>query len=446
MSGLTKAQADAIFKKLRHQNDILAQTCNAINSGTATVQLSGTDVFGRIPTVDPVATFDSKQTFDNAPLLWDEELESGAGITSAWSGNTASTVITSTAATAGVFTRQTFRSMNYQPGKAVVIYMTGVIRKSIGGTGTEAIIGQGDDNNGLFFVDKEGVMNIRLRSSVTGAPVDIDIPQTEWNIDGVGALGNGLNPSGVTADWTKAQIFVITYGWLGYNDPTFGIVVDSQLVPLHKFAISNTEENVFISTPNLPLRYQLITTASSPATELEATCTSVISYGGRDELSGITRYKSTAGTEIALASEGTIYPLIGIRLKSTHIGAAIDIVSTEIQIQTGSSEIEWMLIWNPQTITGSFTYSGETNSAVETAVGNGSQTITIGTGYIIAGGFLATGTASSGSASTQDLISNALKLGADISGGVDEIVLAARPIGGSSSVDVEARIIWQELD
>ena len=58
------------------------------------------DAFGRVRFSEPLTLFESKQLFDNQPLFWQESLESGAGISSSYSSNTASTVITSTLNTA----------------------------------------------------------------------------------------------------------------------------------------------------------------------------------------------------------------------------------------------------------------------------------------------------------------------------------------------------------
>ncbi|KKL49899.1 hypothetical protein LCGC14_2310910, partial [marine sediment metagenome] len=49
-----------------------------------------------------------------------------------------------------------------------------------------------------------------------------------------------------------------------------------------------------------------------------------------------------------------------------------------------------------------------------------------------------------GGSAGEDL-EDALTLGAKIDGTVDEIVLCARPIGGSSGIDVEGSLTWREL-
>ena len=118
------------------------------------------DAFGRLRVASPETLFDSKLlSLDDAPLFWDEQLESGSGITASTpTADKPYIDYASTLNTAGVFTRQTFRRFNYQPGKGQKVQMTGVLRLTGGGTGVERRIGLFDDNNGLFFADNEGTI------------------------------------------------------------------------------------------------------------------------------------------------------------------------------------------------------------------------------------------------------------------------------------------------
>lgn len=54
-------------------------------------------------------------------------------------------------------------------------------------------------------------------------------------------------------------------------------------------------------------------------------------------------------------------------------------------------------------------------------------------------------TAGGAAGSAGDGINNAIRLGALIDGTRDEIVLCARPIGGSTNVDIEGLLTWREL-
>lgn len=399
---------------------------------------SNLDAFGRLRVSNPENLFDSKQIFDNQPLFWDESLESGADITSAHSVDTASTVITSTDSTAGKFTRQTFMRFNYQPGKSQLISMTGILDRSGGGTGVQRRIGMFDDDNGIFFEDDEGTIKLVRRTKVTGSVVDNKVSQTNWNIDKM----DGTGVSGITVDWTKLQIFSLDFEWLGVGRVRMGLFIDGVLFYVHEFLNANLLDKVYMSTPNLPLRYQMITTGSSPVSTMECNCSTVMSEGGTNDL-GVLRYKSTAGAHIDAATENTIYAIVGIRLKSTHFGATVKIINMSLAEHQGSKFYEWMLILNP-TITGTFTYGNEANSAIQTALGDpgvGATTVTNGT--IITGGFASS--AQKGGAEVIQDIENAIRLGADISGTVDTIVLCVRPVGGATNLDIEGSITWREL-
>lgn len=386
------------------------------------------DAFGRLRVSEPETLFDSKQINDNQPLLWDEELESGAGITSSWSQDEAATKITSTATTAGVFTRQTFMRFNYQPGKSQLIFITGNMRIAASGTGVEKTMGIIDDENGIAFVDKAGTMNVRLRSNYTGSPVDTDVAQSSWNYD----VMDGTGPSKKTPDWTKSQIFVIDFEWLSVGQVRLGIVLSGKIFFVHKFDNAGTLEGAYMSTPNLPLRYQLVTTASSPATTMSAICASVISEGGSEDL-GVLRYRSNEGTHVDCNTANSIYALVGIRLKSAALGTTIKLISASLLAETNDN-FEWLLILNG-TVAGTFTFADLTNSAVQTAVGSSTNTVTGGT--IITGGY---GTQN---ASLTTQLNNAIRLGADISGTVDEIVLCARPL--AANADISGALTWREI-
>lgn len=391
------------------------------------------DAFQRWRVSSPETLFDSKQVFDNGPLFWDESLESGGGISSAFSAARASTTITSTASTAGKFTRQTFMRHNYQPGKSQLVLMTGVLQKAGGGTGVYRRIGLFDDNDGIFFCDREGTVAVCRRSSVTGSPVDEVVSQADWNIDRL----DGTGWSGKTADWSQAQIFVIDFEWLGVGRVRLGLNIDGITFPVHQFVHANRLGSVYMSTPNLPLRYQMDTSASSPASSMECICASVASEGGSQDL-GVLRYASTAGTHVDANVDGTIYALLGIRLKAAYLGATVKLVSASFAETAGSNNLEWLLILNP-TVAGTFAYADETNSAVQIARGATANTVT--GGIVLGGGHFSASTR--GGAGSADLQS-ALRIGAAIDGTRDAMVLAARPVG-SINTDVEAGMTWREL-
>jgi hypothetical protein len=397
------------------------------------------DAFGRLRVSNPTTLFESKLLGgDKAPLFWDESLISGAGISS--STPTVAkpyTDITSTLNTAGRFVRQTFRCFNYQPGKSQLFLLTGVLDLSGGGTGVERRIGTFNDNDGAFFEINDTTVGVTVRSNDSGTPVDDTVTQANWNID----VMDGTGPSGITADFTNAQIFVIDWQWLSVGRVRFGLEIDGELYYVHEYLSANASATPWSSTPNLPIRDEMITTASSPASSMRAICVAVISEGGTDDI-GVVRYASTGGTHIDADTENTIYAVVGIRLKSTHLGATIQLLDANLLVVTSADAGEWLILFNP-TVAGTFTYADETNSAVQVARGSG-NTNTVTDGTPTGGGFLAAGGGGLGKGADSKVLMNELALGAAIDGTRDTLVLCFRPVGGSTAVDVEGSLTWRE--
>ena len=386
------------------------------------------DAFGRLRVSQPLTLFDSKQIFDNQPLFWDERLESGADIASSHNPNEASTVITSTVSTAGVFTRQTFERFNYQPGKSQLVFMTGILTRSGGGTGVKRRIGLFDDDNGLFFEDDAGVVGVVRRTNVTGTPVDNRVVQTSWNVDPMD--GNG--PSGVTVDWAKNQIFSIDFEWLATGRVRMYLMIDGVFYVIHQFLSANVLDKVYMSTPNLPLRYQMVTTGSSPASTMECVCATVISEGGQSQL-GVLRSKENGG--LASMATGSTYALLGLRLQAARIGATVLLAEKSLLAATVNDKCAWALIFNG-TVAGAPAWANESDSDVQTFVGTTAETVT--GGLRITGGFFTTDEPITAA------LENALRLGAAIDGTLDTIVLAVTPL--TNNITVHASLTWRERD
>lgn len=391
------------------------------------------DSFGRCRTSLPQTLFDSKQVFDNAPQFWDDQEVSGTGTTSTHSVDTASSTIGVTATTAGKRVRQTFMRFNYQPGKSQLVYLTGVLDKSGGGAGITRAFGLFDDDNGLFLQDDEGTIKFVRRTKTTGSVVDNKVAQSAWNLDKM----DGTGPSGVTLDFTKIQFLTIDFAWLGVGRVRMGFIIAGTYHYAHEFLNANVLDVIYMSTPNLPLRYEIANDGTGAASTLGHNCVSVISEGGI-ERNGILRYKSTGGTHVGANIENIIYAILGFRLKSTHIGAEIRFLSASITEHQGSKNLEWLAIVNG-TIAGAPTWANEVNSALQTFAGATANTVTGGT--ISTGGFFSSDK-KGGTEGTA--IPNARLLGAAIDGTVDEIVLAVRPVGGSVNADIEAAVTWRE--
>lgn len=390
------------------------------------------DLFGRVRVSDPFQIFGSKQIFDNQPLLWDDQQETGSGTTSTFSANAARSRLAVSATTAGKRTRQTFRSFDYQPGKPLLIFMTGVLDVEGSTTGIIQRIGYFNDKNGLFFENNAGTVRIVRRTFVSGSAVDNAVAQSSWNLDTMDGSGNAGNPSGLTLDRTKANIFGFTFEWLGVGAVQYFLVINGEIVPVHIMNHANALSTVYMSTPNLPLRYQIINDGTGAAASLDSICSTVIVEGGRDP-EGILRSFSTDGVHVDANVADTVYAVVGIRLKSAYIGARIQIIDVSMICET-ADDFEVLLYFNP-TVAGTFTYADQTNSALQKATGATANTVTGGT-------LLLSEWAKSASQIAASLDST-IRLGASIAGTVDTIVLCVRPL--SAAADIQGSINLREV-
>lgn len=420
MAGLEPYISDYAYN--RRALDYLCQIADGLG---ATVSSPARDAFGRLRSSEPFTIFDSKLINYDKTLFWDDQEVSGTGTGSSYSADRSSTTISVADVTAGKRARQTFQRFNYQPGKSQLILLTGVIGAAAAGITKRW--GYFDDDNGAFFELSGTTLSVGIRSSVSGSAVDGTVEQSAWTIDAMD--GNG--GSGITLDLTKANIFLIDIEWLGVGAVRFGVVIDGIPYYIHQIQHANIIDSVYMSSANLPLRYEIENDGAGPAATMEHICTSVISEGGQQE-TGITRAASTGGTHVDANAAGTVYAAIGLRpganFKNTIIRAqAITMFSKTVD------NFEWLLYLNP-VVAGTFTYIAEANSAAEVAKGATANTITGGT--VLQAGFSA-----SSSAVTQ--IVDLLRYpGFSIFGAADELVLAVRPL--SNNADIEATLTWKE--
>jgi hypothetical protein len=390
------------------------------------------DSFGRLRIATTDTLFDSKMVHDNLPLFWDDAEVSGTGTTSTYDQDRAGVKLAVALNTAGKRVRQTFQHFNYQPGKSQLIYMTAVPVFSGGGAGITTSFGYFNDGNGVMFQTLEGIPNFTVRSFVTGSAVDDAIPQGEWNGDNLD--GNG--PSGIVFDPTKAQILWWDLEWLGVGTVRCGFVVDGQFIVCHQFNHANNINSVYMSHPNLPLRYEIENDGTGAATEMEHICATVISEGGQDERAQL-HATSTLGIGITPAAD-VLAACIGIRLKAAQLNKTIDISQISM-LDDGKTSFEWALYFNP-VVAGTFVYSDVANSSVQVAIGaaDGTNVLTVGTQ--VAGGVIASSIQAPGLVDA--VIDSAIRLGSTIAGVPDTLVLACRPYGANAEID--AAMNWRE--
>jgi hypothetical protein len=252
--------------------------------------------------------------------------------------------------------------------------------------------------------------------------VDTLIPQSEWNIDTMDGTGN----SGITLDATKTNIYVIDYEWLGVGTIRYGIFFNG--IPYYVHAIHNANINtvVYMSTPNLPLRYEVTNSGTNTASSLTHICTTVITEGGRQQ-SGIERGISRGDVPLVTLNDGDIYPMIIIRLKTAYLGSLVRFIDFAA-LCTSTSEYLVSVIINPTYGGTAPTYIPLTNSAIEYALPDNTTKATGGT---VLFNQLGSDSAQSRAGISRTFDSD-LVIGSSIAGTADTLALCVQRLTGTT--------------
>lgn len=386
------------------------------------------DAFARARFSEPYTIFDSKQLHSKNPLYWAEKITGTA--TSVHDPNKAATEM-SVVASGDEVIRQTRQYFNYQPGKSQLFLGTFVFDTQ--DANVEQEVGYFDGYNGLFLKDDGTDYKLVVRSNFTGTPADTEVAQSSWNLDAM----DGYGPSGVELDFTKSQILVIDFEWLGAGRVRFGFVINGIPIYVHENNNANINPGVYMSSPNLPIRYAIRATGTPGATRtMQHICSALFSEGGFNPV-GLLFTADRLPTAQSIST--TIEPLVSIRKKSDMIYRGTSIVIEDISIlATSGANLWWGLYVNPTVsdIGSASWVSVDDESSVEYDL---TMAGTVSGGTLIRSGYIS---------NNQDAISTSLDtligLGFDLDDNADIFVLAARNLAGASE-DVHGTINWREL-
>ena len=404
------------------------------SSGVLSVQGGGTgsDAFGRLRISAPLTLFDSSHRYrDNG--LW--TTSSGTGGTTSFDSNAGLVSLNTTTTSGSEIIRETTKVFSYQPGKSLLTMSTFVMNSAK--AGLRQRVGYFGANNGIYL-EQSGTSSPSFveRSYVTGALTETRVAQSSWNIDPL----NGTGPSGLTLDLTKAQILWMDVEWLGLGTVRIGFVINGKLIHCHSFHHSNLIASTYITTASLPLRYEITNTATTASSStLKQVCSTVVSEGGYELRGQQKSIGTTITSPYSLATAGTFYPVISIRLKSTALDAIVILTALSIMAAGGTANYCWRVLASATTSGGSWVSAG-TDSAVEY---NLTGTSSSG-GQVMAQGYFS---ASNQGTSTIDVLKEALfkfQLERDgLVGTPYEISLLISASANTSTV--HAALDWEEI-
>jgi hypothetical protein len=265
------------------------------------------DAFGRQTVTTPYTLGDYKHLY-GIDSNFIEYATNGATV--AYQANKACARLTTSSNSASRMVHQSKFYHHYMPGKSQLILSSFNFYAAVANVTKRT--GYFDDNNGIFFEQTgDGTLSFVVRSYVSGSAVETRVSQSNWNRNKC----NGVGPNAFTIDITKTQLIFIDFQWLGVGRVRVGFVHDGEYIVAHVFDHSNELPTVYMSTPNLPVRCELLNTGTTTGAYFDQICSTVISEGGYVE----------AGSDWAVASPtlrtlaaGATLPVLAIRLKTSY--------------------------------------------------------------------------------------------------------------------------------
>lgn len=316
------------------------------------------DVFARQRVSSPFTLGDYKHIYgiDDNFLTY---AQNGGAV--AYQANQACARLSTSSNSASRIVHQSKFYHHYMPGKSQLILSsfnfysaTANVRKRTG---------YFDDNNGIFLEqDGDGTLSFNIRTYVSGAAVDTKIPQSAWNHDKC----DGTGGSGWSIDITKTQLVAIDFQWLGVGRVRCGFVHKEKLIVAHEFYNSDVLSTVYMSTPNLPIRCELLNYGTTTGAYMDQICSTVISEGGYLEAGQDWAQTSPSLRSIAA---GATLPVLAIRLGTTFKSYTNRIIARaqNLSLISSGSTIEYKLIkvGSVSELTGGTWVDVHTNSGVQ---------------------------------------------------------------------------------
>lgn len=236
---------------------------------------NNTDAFNRDRISEPFTLGDYKHIYGLDPNFHDA-VWSGGTVT--FQANQACARLSVTSSTSSRVVHQTKMYHHYMPGKSQLIlssfnfynFTTGVVKRT----------GYFDDRNGIYLEQAaNGQLSWVLRTYTAGSVQEERIAQSNWNADRC----DGTGASGFNLDVTKTQLALMDFQWLGVGRARVGFAHAGENIVAHNFDGSNNKSVVYMSTPNLPVRCELINSSATTSAYFDQICSTVISEGGYAE-------------------------------------------------------------------------------------------------------------------------------------------------------------------
>ena len=212
--------------------------------------------------------------------------------------------------------RQTRRVQRYLPGRANQADFAVILD---GDVGIRTRVGVFNETNGAYFEHDGTDYYCVIRRNTAGGVVEERTIRSNWSDDKL----DGTGPSGITLDATKIQMMVIEYEWYGAGQVEWKFVIDNNAYSAHRVSHANFHDHTWASYGSFPIRYELTNVTGVTGTHSMYQGSHSFLTEGAAALLGRQLSVSSPVTGYNLATAGTFYPVLAVRLKSTALNSVV---------------------------------------------------------------------------------------------------------------------------
>ena len=368
------------------------------------------DAGGRLRVSQLFTQVDLKQINDNQPLQLDRET-SGAGASQTYDITKGGSVM-SVSDSGEYCICQSKQWATYFSGKSQFIEITfngyenvADTSKLAGYFSTSTSAPYNTVYDGVWF-EADGT-DYRLKINKSGTEI-LNVAKSEWN-QYYEDIDDWFDPS-------KFNVLVIQFLYLGGTAVKFGFIKNGAIEWVHTYIHAGVVESTFITSPNQPLRWEIRSTGG--AASIDQICGQVSSEGSNGEVGVSTSFFQN---DFQANTANSSYMVQAWRLKEDYRNISVYNTNVRIMAET-NDDFRWTLSLN-STINGdALSFTDQDDSAIQTAIGNSTNTTPFANfGKIIDSGF------ASGNTSISSILEHKIRLGSLIDGTMDIMYLHISP-------------------
>jgi len=259
------------------------------------------------------------------------------------------------------------------------------------------------------------------------------------------AKSSWLNQNELTSyDPSDFNFYVIEFLYLGGAVVNFWVLTEFGLTLVYSYQHINVDQNVFVKSPNQPIRYEIRSGAASATGELNHICSDVATEGDRNDEISISRSADIGSEPITGLAEDVRYTLLGVRLKAASRNIVTDVYG--LSVLAANADQLLVTVFAGGTLAANDSgvdFADDPNSNLQILDGYAVQDAGNIADLVHSGGIKLLSFVMQGDSDKDQILQNSRRLGSLIDGTTDELYLTVTPI--TNGAQALAAINWKEL-